>query len=192
MNALRESSEASEMILPLIEAISILNDRRLNEGCDCWNAKRALETAQLIWKRLAQGRQLDEYQVSVLVEQIDDVLCCARQHFQPLPIVDWVHRTVDDLYYQSLNSENIAGSAKVASANVPDVRVVRRLTSAAAWVLPPGNRDRYRAEFHSELYELAVAGTSLWGQVAYALRLVDRAFVLRAELRSSTATRVRS
>ncbi|GLW29095.1 hypothetical protein [Actinoplanes regularis] len=63
-----------------------------------------------------------------------------------------------------------------------------RLVRGAARVLPAEHRYRYREEFESELYELTVAGASRWAQLAYGVRLLDRAWVLRAELREA-ATR---
>jgi hypothetical protein len=67
-----------------------------------------------------------------------------------------------------------------------------RLAHSAVRVLPAGSRSRYDDEFGSELSELAAAGASWQAQVLYAVRLVDRAWVLRAELREATLRRVRS
>jgi hypothetical protein len=61
------------------------------------------------------------------------------------------------------------------------------LAHGAAFVLPPASRGRYRAEFDSELYELAVAGAPQWTQRTYGLRLIDRAWMLRAELHQAAA-----
>lgn len=63
-------------------------------------------------------------------------------------------------------------------------RAARALTDVVVGVLPAEHQGRYREEFSSELYELAAAGGSKWMQVAYAVRLLDRAWVLRAELRA--------
>jgi hypothetical protein len=70
--------------------------------------------------------------------------------------------------------------------------VATRIAQAAAWVLAAKDRERYRDEYASELHELATTGTSRWDQLLYALRLFDRAWVLRAELRSSRLERARS
>ncbi|WP_223874672.1 hypothetical protein [Salinispora oceanensis] len=61
-------------------------------------------------------------------------------------------------------------------------------------VLPPDSRSRsrYGNEFASELYELAAAKASWWAQLMHGARLLDRAWVLRAELRQTDARRVRS
>jgi hypothetical protein len=61
-----------------------------------------------------------------------------------------------------------------------------RLVRGAVRVLPPEHRCRYREEFDSELHELTTAGASRHAQWAYAVRLLDRAWVLRAELREAT------
>jgi hypothetical protein len=58
-------------------------------------------------------------------------------------------------------------------------------------MLPASDRARYCDEYRSELYELAAARASWWSQLLYALRLLDRTWVLRAELRSSAAERAR-
>ena len=66
-----------------------------------------------------------------------------------------------------------------------------RLTRTVLRVLPPADRPRYDEEFRSEVYELAAAGASRWAQLAYAVRLLDRAWVLRAELREVAVRRAR-
>jgi hypothetical protein len=73
----------------------------------------------------------------------------------------------------------------VAGAAVAPARSARRLAGFAVQVLPAGHQTRYGEEFGAELYDLAAAGSSRWRQLAYALRLLDRAWVLRAELREA-------
>jgi hypothetical protein len=70
--------------------------------------------------------------------------------------------------------------------------VAQRLADAAARVLPASHRARYREEYHSELHDLATVGGSRWRQLVHALRLMGRAWELRAELTAPTAKRVRS
>lgn len=67
-----------------------------------------------------------------------------------------------------------------------------RVTHGAVRVLPLGSRSRYDDEFASELYEIAAGGADWRAQVMYAVRLVDRAWRLRAELREAALRRVRS
>lgn len=74
-----------------------------------------------------------------------------------------------------------------------------RVAAVASWlargvvrVLPPDSRSRYGNEFASELYELAAAKASWWAQLMHGARLLDRAWVLRAELRQTDARAVRS
>ncbi|MCU7726253.1 hypothetical protein ODJ79_21200 [Actinoplanes sp. KI2] len=66
------------------------------------------------------------------------------------------------------------------------------LAHKAVRVLPAASRDRYHDEFGSELYELAAAGASRWVQLRYVTRLLDQAWVLRAELREAATRQVRS
>jgi hypothetical protein len=81
------------------------------------------------------------------------------------------------------------GSGTVGSRNVAPATGAVRLIRGAVRVLPAEHRDRYRDEFDSELYELAAAGAARAAQLAYALRLLDRAWILRAELRECAARR---
>ena len=83
-------------------------------------------------------------------------------------------------------------SSERETAPVALVRIAGGLAAAAARVLPPGHRGRYREEYRSELYELAAADTPRWRQIVYALRLLDRAWVLRAELRAPATGQARS
>ncbi|GGN35331.1 hypothetical protein FHR83_006159 [Actinoplanes campanulatus] len=79
----------------------------------------------------------------------------------------------------------VPAGQEAASGPVRPARMAARLTRGAARVLPAGARSRYADEFASELYELAAAGASRAAQVIYGLRLFDRAWVLRAELRAA-------
>jgi hypothetical protein len=63
-------------------------------------------------------------------------------------------------------------------------RAASRLVAIAVAVLPRAHQGRYAEEFRSELFELASAATPRWRQIGYAMRLLDRAWVLRAELRT--------
>jgi hypothetical protein len=81
-----------------------------------------------------------------------------------------------------------SGVAKV----VAPLAMAARIVHSAVRVLPAGSQARYDAEFGSELYELAAARASWWAQLGYGLRLIDRAWVLRAELREAAVRRVRS
>ncbi|HEX6074136.1 MAG TPA: hypothetical protein VFZ32_02605 [Micromonosporaceae bacterium] len=70
-------------------------------------------------------------------------------------------------------------------------RVAIRAADIAAKALPVAHRARYRDEYQSELYELAAAGASWWQQMRYAIRLLDRSWELRYELRKPAARRAR-
>lgn len=74
---------------------------------------------------------------------------------------------------------------RAAPARARPVRLAEWLTGLTVRVLPAGHRDRYGEEFAAELDDLTGTGASWWRQLTYALRLVDRALVLRAELQQS-------
>ncbi|GAB1641760.1 hypothetical protein [Krasilnikovia sp. MM14-A1259] len=63
------------------------------------------------------------------------------------------------------------------------VLVARRLLNGAVKALPACHRSRYSEEFRSELHDLATARATHFEQVWYALRQINLAFELRAELR---------
>jgi hypothetical protein len=54
------------------------------------------------------------------------------------------------------------------------------LVTAAARLMPAAGRDRYRAEYRSELFDIAVTGASRRAQARYALRQLVRALQVRA------------
>lgn len=62
-------------------------------------------------------------------------------------------------------------------------RLAGRLVAAAAALLPPGDRARYREEFRAELADIAAAGGQK-AQMAYAARQVMSALRLRRALRA--------
>lgn len=63
------------------------------------------------------------------------------------------------------------------------VRSALKMLTTAIRILPAGDRWRYDEELRGELYVLAAAGATRLVQLRYAVRQVDRAFELRAELR---------
>lgn len=67
--------------------------------------------------------------------------------------------------------------------------VARRLTDWTATMLPGRHRARYRAEFQSELHDLATSGARRWAQLLYTVRLFNNVFVLRAELKDANRKR---
>lgn len=86
-------------------------------------------------------------------------------------------------------SHNVGAAGTATSHKMAPATGATKLIRSAVRVLPAEHRDRYRDEFDSELYELTAAGASRAAQLAYAVRLLDRAWVLRAELRESAARR---
>lgn len=85
----------------------------------------------------------------------------------------------------------VTGATPAKRTRAPDPAAgAVKLARGTVKALPAANRSRYHDEFTSELYELAAAGASRWKQLAYSLRLLNQAWVLRAELRA-TAKQVR-
>lgn len=172
-----------------MDVLKTLHEFGLDQGCDCGTAAHAADTAAHIRDLLRRGLPVGDYPW-VLQEQMDDVLSCARRHFEILTPLHFARRVVGILC-DLATREELATHLRSTPAKTPTAGAARRLTSVAVRVLPPGDRDRYRDEFRSELHELAVAGASGWAQVAYAMRQLDLAWVLRAELRTA-AKQVRS
>jgi hypothetical protein len=82
------------------------------------------------------------------------------------------------------------GAATGAVSGVPAGRstlAAQWLVQVASMLLPLPSRDRYLEEFTGELRELADAGARSGGQLAYALRLVTRAWALRRALPPAAA-----
>jgi hypothetical protein len=63
-------------------------------------------------------------------------------------------------------------------------RLAERLLAFATRCLPEVHRERYVEEFRGELWSVAEAGGRLRSQVAYAVRQIARAMLLRRELKS--------
>jgi DNA-directed RNA polymerase specialized sigma24 family protein len=82
-------------------------------------------------------------------------------------------------------------AARVQRLGVP-ARAAARVAGLATRVLPVAHRVRYRDEYQSELYEISSAGASWWQQMMYAIRLLDRSWELRFELRQQKTRRARS
>ncbi|GAB1641759.1 hypothetical protein [Krasilnikovia sp. MM14-A1259] len=74
------------------------------------------------------------------------------------------------------------GAPALLTAQAPTQTALRALR-AAIRIVPSCYRSRFDEEFRSELFDLATAGATRIAQVRYALRQVNRAFELRAELR---------
>ncbi|MBE1485617.1 hypothetical protein [Plantactinospora soyae] len=71
-------------------------------------------------------------------------------------------------------------------------RAAVQILAGLTRILPETNRPRYAEEFRSELWELARSGATCTQQLMYAIRLFDRAWQLRAELRDASIRRARS
>jgi hypothetical protein len=84
------------------------------------------------------------------------------------------------------------GPAVDAEGRVAPLTSAVRLTHLSARVLPAADRARYQEEWHAELYEMALAGASRWAQLIHALRILNEAWVLRAELKAPAPQRTRS
>jgi hypothetical protein len=89
---------------------------------------------------------------------------------------------------QSTNRSREAVAGDAATKRHYDggaARSAAELLHIVVRVLPAAHRARYSEEFAAELHDLALTGASRWQQLAYAGRLIDRAWVLRAELNLS-------
>jgi hypothetical protein len=97
-------------------------------------------------------------------------------------------RRLERRVVESSQQKRRPDSAKAAQPAVAVTAV--RLARSAVRILPVGCRDRYDGEFASELHEIAAEGASRWAQLSYGLRLLDRAWQLRAELREAAVRQV--
>jgi hypothetical protein len=72
-----------------------------------------------------------------------------------------------------------------------DVQPLRlqAFVTAAAWLLPPGSRDRYVEEFRAELYDLAPVGARWRVQFHYVDRQFIRAMPLTGAVRAPSRRR---
>jgi len=75
-------------------------------------------------------------------------------------------------------------SAGTDGARTRPARAAGWLADTVARGVPPPCRERYREEFHAELYELAAAGATRWRQLLYGLCVLWQLPSLRAELRA--------
>ena len=85
----------------------------------------------------------------------------------------------------SANSTDLSGSQVITNRRADSIRpmpAAQKLVDRATQILPAQHRIRYRDEYRSELYELAASKASRLAQFMYAVRLLDRAWILRAEL----------
>jgi len=107
-------------------------------------------------------------------------------------VTSWRRTFAAAMRDRRLDSEHSQGdsieSAPLAAINstVEQERPARSaecLLAVTVLVLPAQDRARWREEFTSELYDLA-ADTPRWRQVAYVLRLFNRAWELRAAVRA--------
>jgi hypothetical protein len=101
--------------------------------------------------------------------------------------------SVDESYVASMAryAEEIRQLAPVAPAVMQGAAPLSgavRLARVSVRVLPTEHQARYDEEWRAELHDLAAEGASWFGQLLYALRLLDRAWVLRAELKAAAAT----
>jgi hypothetical protein len=99
-----------------------------------------------------------------------------------------------------LEAHDLSDDRSTPLAEVPELQPsasAQWLIHTASRLLPPGNRDRYREEFASELLALAEARTGWRAQVGHAIRQVAAIWALRRALpyaapRSNAPDRVRA
>ncbi|MFJ8691042.1 hypothetical protein [Micromonospora wenchangensis] len=192
---------AIELLQELRKPVQFIRDGALDRECDCdWAARSALQCIDKLEQRLLHGQPLDESPWG-LNETLDDALACAESHStadseEARVFAWWKVSMLCELTPEARAADS--HTAEMTPSGTPSTTRVRRspsaerLVSAAVRVLPAEQRSRYRDEYRSELYDIAAAGASRWSLLTYALRLVDRAWVLRAELRDVTLKRVGS
>ncbi|MFI7074968.1 hypothetical protein [Micromonospora sediminicola] len=192
---------AAELLQELRGPVQGLRNSSLDKECDCdWAALSALRHIDKLEHRLLRGQPLDESPWG-LNETLDDVFSCARSHPTRLGesnrliasmLIDKLCESTPEFVAANSHAVGLGPSATPSAPQVRRSPSAERLVGAAVRVLPAEHRSRYRDEYLSELYDIAAAGASRWSLLAYALRLVDRAWVLRAELRDATLGRVGS
>ncbi|MEV6304103.1 hypothetical protein AB0M02_32190 [Actinoplanes sp. NPDC051861] len=130
---------------------------------------RAIDRARLIERLLDEATSVAEARsIQVALARVPDLA---------IDVEGILYVLINDADRRTVVPSEPSPKAPAASA--------AQLARGAVRVLPAAARGRYRAEFDSELYELALAGVSRWAQFLYGLRLLDRAWVLRAELREA-------
>jgi hypothetical protein len=131
---------------------------------------RLFENLESIFQALA-GESVDESRVANLVRCAEEIRQLAEQ--------------------VAVDRRPRAAASTVGGRATPWTSAVR-LTLVSVRVLPAADRTRYAEEWQAELYELAFTGASRWAQLVYALRILNEAWVLRAELKTLAPGRVRS
>ncbi len=97
----------------------------------------------------------------------------------------------DDLY-TVLGEDRELDRETSSERPAPSVRpstLSDRLLTVTARILPAIERPEYEELFRSELFDLALSGSGRWAQLAYALRVLVRAPLLRRELRAPARER---
>lgn len=197
----RSASSASSHALDMLEDLrgpveKLLAGAGAHDGaCDCGSAKRALQYIGELRDSLQAGGPLGEEPWGI-DETLDDVLCCAATHAsgRSQKTIDSTRELLQELL--DLAREVIADEDgpvnNPARLSPRRSSLAERAAHAAVRILPSEYRNRYRDEYHSELHDLATEGVSALGQICHALRLLDRTWVLRAELRDAASQRARS
>jgi hypothetical protein len=135
---------------------------------------------------LRRARSLDGERRALPCSDLDrartatDGLACACDLASDLH--DGLVRTLDRVngLQRAVNRTSVAPKEQETCRRV--IRPASRLTVAAAWLLPRGDRCRYGEEWRCELAELAAAGAGRWRQLKYAVRLLSRTGSLRLAL----------
>ncbi|WP_239168517.1 hypothetical protein [Paractinoplanes deccanensis] len=156
--------------LQAIDCIRVLDNAAYCEKeLDDLLVDRLFKNLESIFEALA-GESIDESHIANLAR-------CAEE----------ISQLVEQL---AVDRHPRAAAVTAAGQATPWTSAVR-LTLVSVRVLPAAAQPRYAEEWQAELYELALSGASRWTQLIYALRILNEAWVLRAELKAPAPERIR-
>lgn len=156
--------------LPAIDCIRVLDNAAYRQKeLDDLLVDRLFKNLESVFEALA-GESVDESHIANLVRCAEEIRQLAEQ--------------------MAVDRQPRAAAVTPAGRATPWTSAVR-LTLVSVRVLPAADQARYAEEWQAELYELAFSGASRWAQLIYALRILNEAWVLRAELKAPAPERVR-
>jgi hypothetical protein len=156
--------------LQAIDCVRVLDNAAYHQReLDDLLVDRLFRNLESIFEALV-GESVDEFHIGNLVRCAEEIRQMAE------------HMAVDH--------QPRAATVTAAGRAAPWTGAVR-LTLVSVRVLPVTDQARYAEEWQADLYELAFTGASWWAQLVYALRILNDAWVLRAELKAPAPERVR-
>jgi hypothetical protein len=155
---------------------------------------QAIDCLRVLDNAAFRHRVLDDVLVDRMFKNLDSIFVALAEESIDESHLLHLARCADEL--RQLAEQIATERGPVPAVARTDGRVTPltsavRLTRISARILPAGERARYDEEWQAELYELAFAGASRWAQLIYALRVLNEAWVLRAELKAPAPQRLR-